>query len=81
MRELGHWPTIWAKSGLEQKAQQSGHHVREYACKSHAAAATANSSCQLSEIRPVRSREHGFLSGGVVRVFRAFRADIFHPFT
>jgi hypothetical protein len=42
---------------------------------------TANSSCQLSEIRLVRSREHGFLSGGVVRVFCAFGADIFHPHT
>jgi hypothetical protein len=41
----------------------------------------ARSQLQLSEIRLVRGREHGFLSGGVVSVFRAFGADIFHPFT
>jgi hypothetical protein len=45
-----------------------------------AVAATANSSCQLSEIRLVRSREHGFLLGEVVRVWCAFYANIFHPF-
>jgi hypothetical protein len=33
------------------------------------------------KLRLVRRREHGFLSGEVVRVFRAFGTDIFHPFT
>src|SRR5262252_1073360 len=33
------------------------------------------------EIRLVRSREDVFLTGGVVRVCRAFGADIFHPGT
>ena len=37
--------------------------------------------CQLSEIWLVRRREHGFVSGRVVRVFRAFGADKFLPFT
>jgi hypothetical protein len=46
-----------------------------------AAAATANSSCQLSEIWLVRSRESGVLSGGVMRVWRPFGADMFLPFT
>jgi hypothetical protein len=42
---------------------------------------TGASNRRGSEIRLVRSWEHSFLSGGVVRVFRAFGADIFHPFT
>ena len=43
--------------------------------------AISKPSTSLSEIRPIRSREHGFLSGEVMRVWRAFGADIFHPFT
>jgi hypothetical protein len=67
--------------GYRMIVRRDGERVRLYSRKAIAIYLHARQFFASLEIWLVRSREHVFLSGGVVRVCRAFSADILYPCT